>query len=284
MLFRSELLHLLLHRLAELAPGSVHDDHRLLALGGESVDVGGRREGLDRLARVPQVTVEGLLGALDVDAALGLGRAVLVDQPDEPAQPLARVAAPLTLVALELPVDELGDALALALGLGALVHARHGDRVLGVAVRGVALGVHRVVRHLVLGDVVEGVLERPVRDRVALGQATADGRVLELVDPRALEPLPAGAAVDHAVGVERLQAALEGLDLADLVILLDVLLPQVGAVLLVVRRLVTRRNALGAEDLGMKPYSFSIEARKGIVSSKRWKVSTTITLHLPVLR
>merc|ERR1719401_982991 len=113
-----ELLHLLLHRLAELAPGSVHDDHRLLARLDESVDVGGGLERLDRLARVPQVAVKGLLGALDVDAALGLGRAVLVDQPDEAAQPLARVAAPLTLVALELPVDELGDALALALGLG----------------------------------------------------------------------------------------------------------------------------------------------------------------------
>merc|ERR1719401_2559258 len=73
-----ELLHLLLHRLAELAPGSVHDDHRLLARLDESVDVGGGLERLDRLARVPQVAVKGLLGALDVDAALGLGRAVLV--------------------------------------------------------------------------------------------------------------------------------------------------------------------------------------------------------------
>merc|ERR1719401_2622768 len=51
---------------------------RLLARLDESVDVGGGLERLDRLARVPQVAVKGLLGALDVDAALGLGRAVLV--------------------------------------------------------------------------------------------------------------------------------------------------------------------------------------------------------------
>jgi len=40
----------------------------------------------------------------------------------------------------------------------------------------------------------------------------------------------------------------------------------------------------GPKISALKPYSFSISARKGIVSSKRWKVSTTITLHLPVLR
>merc|ERR1719401_1595191 len=51
---------------------------RLLLRLDESVDVGGGLERLDRLARVPQVAVKGLLGALDVDAALGLGRAVLV--------------------------------------------------------------------------------------------------------------------------------------------------------------------------------------------------------------
>mmetsp|Transcript_9659 Transcript_9659/g.22765 ORF Transcript_9659/g.22765 Transcript_9659/m.22765 type:complete len:259 (+) Transcript_9659:754-1530(+) len=109
-----------------------------------------------------------------------------------------------------------------------------------------------MVGYLVLGDVVEGVLEGPVGQGVALGEAAADGGVLELVDPGALESLPAGAAVDHAVGVEGLEAALEGLDLADLVVLLDVLLPEVGAVLLVVGRLVSDGDALGAEDLGLE--------------------------------
>mgnify|MGYP001360387406 CR=1 FL=1 len=64
--------------------------------------------------------------------------------------------------------------------------------------------------------------------------------------------LPAGAAVDHAVGLERLEAALEGLDLADFVVLLNVLLPQVGTVLLVVGSLVARRDVDRAEDLGLE--------------------------------
>ena len=44
------------------------------------------------------------------------------------------------------------------------------------------------------------------------------------------------------------------------------------------------RTSTGPKISALKPYSFSMEARKGIVSSKRWKVSTTITLHLPVFR
>ena len=69
-----------------------------------------------------------------------------------------------------------------------------------------AVLARRVVGHLVLGDVVEDVLERPVRERVALGEAAANRRVLELIDPGALEALPASAPVDHAVGLERLEA------------------------------------------------------------------------------
>jgi hypothetical protein len=106
--------------------------------------------------------------------------------------------------------------------------------------------------HLVGLDVIEDVLEGPVGERVALGEAAANGRVLELVDPRALEALPARAPVDHAVRVERLEAALEGLDLADLVVLLNVLLPQVGAVLGVVTVLVEQRHALRGEDLRLE--------------------------------
>ena len=69
---------------------------------------------------------------------------------------------------------------------------------------------------------------------------------------RLFSHLPAGAAVDHAVGVERLEAALEGLDLADFVVLLDVLLPEVLAVLGIEGGLVEFLDALRAENLGLE--------------------------------
>ena len=105
---------------------------------------------------------------------------------------------------------------------------------------------------IVLGDVVEGVLKGPVRKGIALGKASTNGGILKLIDPGALESLPTGPAVDHAVGVEGLEAALEGLDLADLVVLLNVLLPEVGAVLRVVAVLVADIDALGAEHFGLE--------------------------------
>ena len=56
--------------------------------------------------------------------------------------------------------------------------------------------------------------------------------------------------VDHHIGIERLEAALEGLDLTDLVVLLDVRDPQFVAVLLEVDIFVL---AVGrAEDLGLE--------------------------------
>mmetsp|Transcript_20589 Transcript_20589/g.60136 ORF Transcript_20589/g.60136 Transcript_20589/m.60136 type:complete len:217 (-) Transcript_20589:79-729(-) len=107
-----------------------------------------------------------------------------------------------------------------------------------------------MVRDLVLGDVVEGVLKGPVGDGVHLGQATADGRVLEQVDVGPLEALPPSPAVDHHVGLESLESTLKWLNLADLVVLLNVLLPQVRAELLVVHGLV--RAALGLEHLSLE--------------------------------
>ena len=226
--------------MTHLAPRSVDGDDGGLA-GGD--DLLGGIVGIEVLdgTVLPEVAVEGLLGTGDVDAALGLGRAVLVGKTDEAALALGGVVEPGGRVALELEVDEAGGSV-----LG------DGDGVLGVADGGVSLGVEGVVRDLVLGNVIEGVLEGPVGEGVALGEAASDGGVLELVDPGALESLPAGAAVDHAVGVEGLETALEGLDLADLVVLLDVLLPEVGSVLLVVGLLVTDGDALGAEDLGLE--------------------------------
>merc|ERR1719199_2012135 len=66
-----ELLVLLLHALAELAPRRVDDDDGLLALALEGGHVLGRGE-VGHGARLPEVAVEGLLGAGDVDAALRL--------------------------------------------------------------------------------------------------------------------------------------------------------------------------------------------------------------------
>jgi hypothetical protein len=71
-----ELLKLGLHRLAELAPRRV-DDHGARALGLDRGRLLGRLQ-LDHLRRRrPEVAVKGALGALDVDAALRLRRAIL---------------------------------------------------------------------------------------------------------------------------------------------------------------------------------------------------------------
>mmetsp|Transcript_26389 Transcript_26389/g.57319 ORF Transcript_26389/g.57319 Transcript_26389/m.57319 type:complete len:294 (+) Transcript_26389:758-1639(+) len=107
-----------------------------------------------------------------------------------------------------------------------------------------------MVQDLVLGDVVEGVLKAPVGEGVDLGQATEDGGALVQVNVRALHPLPTGAAVEHDVAASLRKAALEGLHLADAVVLLDVHLPQVGTVLGVVLALVLA--VLGLEDLGLE--------------------------------
>ena len=85
--------------------------------------------------------------------------------------------------------------------------------------------------------------------------------------------------VDHHIGIERLQAALEGLDLADLVVLLDVGHPELVAVLLEVDILVLAVRR--AEDLGLEVVLLSKSAKNGIVESNKWNVSTTITFTFP---
>mmetsp|Transcript_9173 Transcript_9173/g.13734 ORF Transcript_9173/g.13734 Transcript_9173/m.13734 type:complete len:237 (+) Transcript_9173:784-1494(+) len=112
--------------------------------------------------------------------------------------------------------------------------------------------MQRMVGNLVLGNVIKGILEGPVSDGVALGKTTSDGRVFELIDPCALKSLPPGTSVDHAIGAQSLESTLEGLDLAHLVVLLDVLLPKVGSVFCVVSGLVTDGDALRAEYLGLE--------------------------------
>mmetsp|Transcript_3057 Transcript_3057/g.5717 ORF Transcript_3057/g.5717 Transcript_3057/m.5717 type:complete len:294 (-) Transcript_3057:712-1593(-) len=149
---RRKLLHLLLHALAELAPRRVRHHQRVLAALGQLLRLRLRQVLHLALAVLPEVAVPGLLCTGDVDAALRLGRPVLVLQTHKPPLPLRGVVEPLRLVALKLVVDKLDRTV-----------RRHLDGVLGVADGGVSLGVEGVDRDLVLGDVVEAVLKRPVR-------------------------------------------------------------------------------------------------------------------------
>mmetsp|Transcript_38608 Transcript_38608/g.64974 ORF Transcript_38608/g.64974 Transcript_38608/m.64974 type:complete len:400 (+) Transcript_38608:73-1272(+) len=231
-----ELLVLLLHPLAELAPRGVHYKHGLLVrlLEGERLLL--RRDVHHLGVHRPQIAIEGLLSARHVDTALRLHGAVRVLQTHEATLALLGVVQPRRLLALELEVHELHGPV-----LG------DGDGVLGITDGGVALRMKGMVEDLVLGDVVEGVLEGPVGEGVNLGEATTDGRALIQVDPRALDALPAGAAVDHHVAAGLLEAALEGLDLAHAIVLLNVNLPQVRTVLRVVHALV--RAVLRLVDL-----------------------------------
>mmetsp|Transcript_154655 Transcript_154655/g.273161 ORF Transcript_154655/g.273161 Transcript_154655/m.273161 type:complete len:211 (-) Transcript_154655:501-1133(-) len=180
-----------------------------------------------------------------MDATLRLGATILIGQSHKSALALTRVVQPLRLVALKLEVLE---------SHGAILWDR--DGVLRIPNRRVALCMQWMVWDLVLGNVFESILQGPVSKWVALGQATTDGCILESVDPCTLETLPASAAVDHAIRLKGLQATLERFHFADLVVLLDVLLPQVGTILLVVRSFVPARYTLGAEDFPLEAIEF----------------------------
>ena len=103
-----------------------------------------------------------------------------------------------------------------------------------------------------LGNVVEAIFESPVGQRIALGESSSDGGILEKIDPGTLKSLPSGAAVDHAVSVQGLESTLEGFDLADAIVLLNIFLPQISSVSLVVTILVSDRDSFCAEYLGLE--------------------------------
>mmetsp|Transcript_39847 Transcript_39847/g.96159 ORF Transcript_39847/g.96159 Transcript_39847/m.96159 type:complete len:213 (-) Transcript_39847:190-828(-) len=109
-----------------------------------------------------------------------------------------------------------------------------------------------MVGDVVLGDVIECILQSPVRQWVALGKTTTDGCILEQVDPCTFESLPPCTSVDHTVRVQCLQSTLERFDLTDTVILFDVLLPKVSSIPLVVCSLVSNGDTLSTEDLGLE--------------------------------
>mmetsp|Transcript_62296 Transcript_62296/g.114763 ORF Transcript_62296/g.114763 Transcript_62296/m.114763 type:complete len:211 (-) Transcript_62296:9-641(-) len=176
-----------------------------------------------------------------MNAAFCLCAAILVGQAYESAFTLTCIVQPRSLVPLEFKINKLHTAV-----LG------NWNCVLGITNGRIALGVQGVVGNLVLGNVLESILQRPVGQGVALGQATANRCVLKGVNPGALESLPAGATVDHAICLQRLETTLEGLNLADLVILLNVLLPEVGSVFFVICCLVSTWHTLCAEDLSLE--------------------------------
>mmetsp|Transcript_6238 Transcript_6238/g.10302 ORF Transcript_6238/g.10302 Transcript_6238/m.10302 type:complete len:215 (+) Transcript_6238:676-1320(+) len=116
--------------------------------------------------------------------------------------------------------------------------------------------MERMVGDLVFGNVIKCILQSPVSKRVALGQSTSNGGILELINPRPLKSLPPRSSVNHTISVASLQSPLERLNLAHLIILLNVLLPKIGTELGIVRRLVSHRHALGTEDLGLESVKF----------------------------
>mmetsp|Transcript_81129 Transcript_81129/g.148057 ORF Transcript_81129/g.148057 Transcript_81129/m.148057 type:complete len:211 (+) Transcript_81129:355-987(+) len=180
-----------------------------------------------------------------MDAAFCFGAAILVGQADESALTLTCIVQPCSLVPLEFKVDKLHTAV-----LG------NWNCVLGITDGRIALSVQGVVWNLVLGNVLEGVLQSPVGQWIALGQTSTNGGILKGVNPSPLKALPPGAAIDHAVSFQCLEAALERFHLAHLVVLLNVLLPQVGTILLVVRSFVPARYTLGAEDFPLEAIEF----------------------------
>mmetsp|Transcript_53260 Transcript_53260/g.80793 ORF Transcript_53260/g.80793 Transcript_53260/m.80793 type:complete len:422 (-) Transcript_53260:187-1452(-) len=238
---RRELLHLLLHALAELAPRGVGDDERVLARLLELLRVSLGKLLHLALAVLPEVTVPGLLSSVNVNTTLSLGGTISVGQSNETSLSFTGIVQPRSGITFELEVNKLGGAI-----------FRDRDGILGITDGRVSLGVQRVVRDLVLGNVVEGIFKSPVGDGVALGESTSDGGVLEKVDPSTLESLPPCSSVDHAVGVKSLESALERLDLADAIVFLNVLLPEISAVSLVVGCLVTNGDSFGAENFGLE--------------------------------
>mmetsp|Transcript_28445 Transcript_28445/g.47788 ORF Transcript_28445/g.47788 Transcript_28445/m.47788 type:complete len:200 (-) Transcript_28445:425-1024(-) len=138
---------------------------------------------------------------LGVDAALGLGAAVLVDQVLEAAGALTAVGEPHLVLHL------LGG-----------VH---------VPQRGKAHVVQRVVGHVVLPQIAPAVLEGPERQRIQLlsfphRQGCSLGTVV------------ATTTVDPAITVLFCQRTIHRLDFAEHIVLVDVLHPVVAAVLRVV--------------------------------------------------
>jgi hypothetical protein len=87
---------------------------------------------------------------------------------------------------------------------------------------------------LVVRDVVKGVLKCPVSDWVHVTSAACFLGGFEDVDPSSIVSLPASSTSDHDLTVEIVEASDEWLNLAYLIVLFDINLPEIGSVFLVV--------------------------------------------------
>lgn len=158
-----------------------------------------------------------------MDTALGLGAAILVGETNKPSLSLKSISEPFGLVTLELEILE---------GHGTILW--NWDGIFGISNRRISLSVKWVMWDLVVSDVVEGVFQRPVSDWIHVTSAAFFLGGLEDVDPGSLVSLPASSTSDHDLAVEIVETSDEWLNLAYLIVFIDVKLPEIGSVLLVV--------------------------------------------------
>lgn len=170
----------------------------------------------------PKISVESLLGSVDVNTALSLGASIFVSETDKSTLSLKSVSEPLSLVTLELEVLE-GHALVL----------RDWDGVLGISNRWVSLSMEWVVGNLVVSDVIKSIFKGPVGNWVNVSSTTCLLRSFEDINPCSLISLPSSSSSDHSLTLEVSEPSQEWLNLADLVVLFDILLPKVGSVLFI---------------------------------------------------
>mmetsp|Transcript_3216 Transcript_3216/g.7088 ORF Transcript_3216/g.7088 Transcript_3216/m.7088 type:complete len:428 (+) Transcript_3216:32-1315(+) len=231
---------LLLHSLAELAPRSVNGNNSLLPTLNNLQCLIIRLNVLNS-TRFPKVTVKGTLSSGNVDPALGLGGTVFVGKSDETSLTLGGVVEPWGFVSLEFKVDEAS---------GSIFWDR--DGVFGVTNGRVSLGMKRMVRNFILGNIIKGIFQRPIRDRIAFGQPSPNRSILKLINPRPLKSLPPRPSINHTIGIQSLETPLEWLHLANLIVLFNVFLPKIGSVLLIVGSLISHGNTLGTKDFGFE--------------------------------
>mmetsp|Transcript_24303 Transcript_24303/g.36823 ORF Transcript_24303/g.36823 Transcript_24303/m.36823 type:complete len:262 (+) Transcript_24303:705-1490(+) len=112
--------------------------------------------------------------------------------------------------------------------------------------------MQRMMRNLILGNIIKRILQSPISNRVTLGQATPNRSILKLINPRPLKSLPPRTSINHTIGIQCLQSTLEWFHLAHLVVLFNILLPQVGTILCIIASLVSNGNTLGTEYFGLE--------------------------------
>lgn len=71
-----------------------------------------------------------------------------------------------------------------------------------------------------------------------------------LINPSPLKTLPPSPPINHTISIQCLEPPLKGLHLTNLIVLLNVLLPEIGPVLFIVGLFISHGHSLGAKDLG----------------------------------